>query len=223
MIVKFSFFKTDIELDNDKLFTIILEERQLYNCFLQYLNYDFHGEDKFIIVHEKNEELDASEICFFIPNVFMLDINSKRNISYLYKDIKSLYFEDLNKNIEVINEDISKTLNEVSLDYSFEIFLNKNLIIDDILKLVDLRFKDDYENKLEYFIKFIEISIKSLHKRIFIVNHLHEYFDEDEISCLLQELKYYNIYIVDIEYRMYFEPLKNEDIRFVDTDLCSLE
>lgn len=221
MKLHFSFFSNVNILDESQLLTIVIEERKLYYKFLSYLYFDFPCDDDFIYFIDV--EKDPSDICYFIENLFDLSLNTKKNLSFLYKSIKTSYFELLKEAIHVLNSANNELIERIKVEAEYDLYVSEDIKPEDYLKLINLRFTDTDKSLLERLIDFIVITSEIQKIKIFFISDIHRYFSAIEIEKLVNTIKYYEIYLINVESSSPKNKSNVEKICIYDVDFCTLE
>ena len=210
-----------IDLDSLPRPTYVIENKQEYYKICKFLFSGFVEDKSFFgITMDKIKYLDMDIYCMFIPNIFDLNLNSKRNINALYKLLKNMYYDNLKNDIDLLQTKAKEIVSKISLDFDIELVMNNTINEDDLFKAMDLRFSDDDNTPVAKFIKFVLVSYELTKIRTFFVLNLHSFFETDELNAIYHDLDYKKITIVDIETTNNFSKSNNESIFLIDKDLC---
>ncbi len=212
--------KEYINIDNNPFITYVIENKKILFNIEKYIRMSFEGERDYIHLSKDKQLVLLDDYCDVVDNIFVLDINTKKNINALYKILKSLYYEKLKENISGLKQDISKIVSEISLDFDLELYVSNEIKEEDLFKIMDLQFKEidsDYKNRL---IKYMEVINELRNIKVFFFFHLHDYFEKEELETIIKEIKYRNISVINIESHNLFTKNDNERIIIYDNDLC---
>lgn len=207
--------------NNKNIILVIKNKKYLYLLVNSLLNENI--ENKYLlIIDDNNKQQNNDDFIEFIPSIFLLNFNSKKNLTIINKQIKNQYKTSIKETIETIYTYLLDLQKNICIDFDIELISNIDLIEDDILKLINFEIKDKYDSILDKIINYMKI-INQLRKiKIFIFLNLSIYLNKEEIKLLLKESKYYDFKIILIE--------NNEEIidlfdtkRILDEDLCLID
>lgn len=216
--IKFSFMDRDICLQDNHLL-VVIENKDIWSSLMTFMYSGFVLESEVMEIYEEEKKLDVDDFCHFISNPYFLELNTKKNIQALYKKLKIQYFDKLKDNLAQINEIAEKTVKDISVDYDVDLSMVAHIKEDDIFKLMSVQFSDLDTNKVERFVKYIEITNDLQRINVFISVHLKESFSEEELLLIEKQLLYKKIYLVDFETNdLDSNALERKVI--VDKDLC---
>lgn len=207
--------------NNKNIILVIKNKKYLYLLVNSLLNEDIDNK-YLLIIDDNNKQQNNDDFIEFIPSIFLLNFNSKKNLTIINKQIKNQYKTRIKETIEIIYTYLLDLQKNICIDFEIELISNIDLIEDDILKLINFEIKDKYDSILDKIINYMKI-INQLRKiKIFIFLNLSVYLNKEEIKLLLKESKYYDFKIILIE--------NNEEIidlfdtkRILDEDLCLID
>lgn len=207
--------------NNKNIILVIKNKKYLYLLVNSLLNEDIDNK-YLLIIDDNNKQQNNDDYIEFIPSIFLLNFNSKKNLTIINKQIKNQYKTRIKETIEIIYTYLLDLQKNICIDFDIELISNIDLIEDDILKLINFEIKDKYDSILDKIINYMKI-INQLRKiKIFIFLNLSVYLNKEEIKLLLKESKYYDFKIILIE--------NNEEIidlfdtkRILDEDLCLID
>lgn len=212
----------DISFDVPKTINIVIENKVTFYNFCKYCFQDFSGEMEYISCFNNESLLKNDNVLHFIPNLFDLSLNNKKNINALYKILKQKYYDTLKIDISSLKTKIVDIVSTIASDFDVELTITNKISEDDLFKIMDLKFNDDTDTLLEQLIKYCSM-IHELQKiSTFVILHLHDYFEQSELDSLYHELKYKGISIISIENNNLFGKNNGDLTMILDKDLCSI-
>lgn len=224
MKLKYLRFNNEFEISNDKFYTLIIENRVEFLNLMIYLNNEYSGNVDFLkLTNDQEKKLSLDSYIFYIPNIFNLDLNTKKNINALYKKLKTIYGKKMNDDLQEIKRKCEEIIEEISIDFDIELSVGTAINIDDIFKIMNISFLENYMNLKEKLVKYILIINELNEYKIFILNNLHIYFSNEELEFIIKELSYHDISLINIENNNYFSKIDNEYLKILDIDNCSIE
>lgn len=223
MKMKLYFFEEFIDLEVGKLYTIIIENRKILYDFEKYLFNEFEGNSDYLLLMDNNKIIDHKKNIYFLSNFYDMDLNNKKNLLALYKQIKVNHNDELKERFEQLTSNINEFLEFINFESVFDLTFDGNILIDDVLKLGDLRFNNENDDLFNSFISYLEIINNLFNINVFIVEELHKYFSNDDLIKAINELKYYGIILINIEKDNNFEGFVDEIRNYIDIDYCTIQ
>lgn len=208
-----------IELTTTKLNVLQIENLVLFSKIVSYL-YFIAGEEDFISLFKDNECLDIDCNSLFISNLIEFDLNSKRNLNSLNKLLLNTYYETVQEDLEQLRLKMLQITKKLSLELDVSLDIKETIKTDDLFKVMDIKFKDDYDSPLKRFLNYLFVISELQKKNIFFTLHLKEYFSDDEIEIIVKECALHEIILVDIESQNVIDLGNIEKKTIVDKDCC---
>ena len=193
MKLNFSYLDNDVLIDNNKILSIEVENKNYFYRIVNDLNTIYNGNisDDLTIYDNENNEIDLTNKISVMIDYFNIDFNSKKLINTLSKSIiENIDIEDLNKikfNYNKIKNIISKSLNEYDFSISF---------IDEL----------EMENKFK------------LNKLLVFIN-LKQYLSKEELVEFYKYCIYNNVMIILVDSQTYGTTTKYEKKLIIDSNL----
>ena len=223
MKIKLYFFEEFIDLEVGKLYTIIIENRKILYDFEKYLFNEFEGNNSYLLLMDNNKIIDHKKNIYFLSNFYDMDLNNKKNLLALYKQIKVNHNDELKERFEQLTSNINEFLEFMNFESGFDLTFDSNILMDDVFKLGDLRFNNENDSLFNTLISYLEIINNLFNIEVFIVEELHKYFSNDDLIKAINELKYYGIILINIEKDNNFEGFVDEIRNYIDIDYCTIQ
>ena len=223
MKIKLYFFEEFIDLEVGKLYTIIIENRKILHDFEKYLFNEFEGNNDYLLLMDNNKIIDHKKNIYFLSNFYDMDLNNKKNLLALYKQIKVNHNDELKEMFEQLTSNINDFFEFINFESEFDLTFDSNILIDDVLKLGDLRFNNENDSLFNSFISYLEIINNLFNINVFVVEELHKYFSNDDLIKAMNELKYHGIILINIEKDNNFEGIVDEIRNYIDIDYCTIQ
>ncbi len=205
------------ELSNFKINTIIVKDVFIYRKILSNLYSNFQKNDIKIYL-DKNILILDDKNSLFIDNLFNSILNEKIYLNKFYKKIALELNEDLIHDLDKIRNSVDSIVGKIEFNYETE-FSIESFSLDNMLKLCSLSFK----NKDDICLNFISVikNMSSLFNiKYFFTLNLHTFLTKSELYSIVNELKYLNIILVNIEFNNLDESYKDENCLIIDEDKC---
>ena len=223
MKIKLYFFEEFIDLEVGKLYTITIENRKILHDFEKYLFNEFEGNSDYLLLMNNNKIIDHKKNIYFLSNFYDMDLNNKKNLLALYKQIKVNHNDELKERFEQLTSNINEFLEFMNFESGFDLTFDSNILMDDVFKLGDLRFNNENDSLFNTLISYLEIINNLFNIEVFIVEELHKYFSNDELIKAINELKYHGIILINIEKDNNFEGIVDEIRNYIDIDYCTIQ
>lgn len=211
-----------VDITNPKMITLIIENKKAYWSFCRYLYDGFPEHLGYCSVDSDEETIEIETYSLYINNILDLNLNTKANLNALYKLLKKSYFQELSESIEQIQKDLDKICQEIKLDFDANLVMDGSLRVDDVFKLGGLQFSENDSSFLEQLTRYVAVSNELRKTGLVFVNHIRDYFSEDELSSFLKELFYRGITLINIETNDSGVIGSEEQKVILDSDLCSI-
>lgn len=208
-----------IELMTTRLNVLQIENLVLFRKIVSYL-YFMAGEEDFISLFKDNEFLDIDGNSLFISNLVEFDLNSKRNLNSLNKLLLNTYYETMQEDLEQLRLKMLQITKKLSLELDVSLDIKETIKTDDLFRVMDIKFKDNYDSQLNRFINYLFVISELQKKNIFFTLHLKEYFLIEEIQMIVKECALHEIVLVDIESQNIIDLGNIEKKIIIDKDCC---
>lgn len=210
MILKIQGFDLEIKLKKGKPSILIIEDNLLFSNIISKINYYTNNnieELEIILIDEDSKLLTCNKYIHMYIDIFNVDINSKRTLTKIYKQI----LNELHINIERSTY-IQQKCNEINalllstiLDIDIDLVYDEEVMLETYFKAINLRI--DVENEIldvyERICFIIDIEAQlGLYAGLIFVN-IFSYLDQKQILSLLNYIHHKNIGILFIEKNCY--------------------
>lgn len=221
MRLNVNYIDNSINITDEYINVIEIENRGYFYRLVNELNQLSVGEITNNIAFyniENNEELNMINKIELYIDYFNIDINTKKNINYLYKNIKNNIPIEIRENIIKYYSKIKQEIFKSFQNYDFEISLNDEFDIEDILKILKISINKK-EKLLENLILLIDINKLFNLNQILIFINLKQYLSNNELIELYKYSIYNNINILLIDSQCYGGKLEYEKKLIIDSNL----
>ena len=223
MKLKLYFFEEFIDLEVGKLYTITIENIKILHDFEKYLFNEFDGDNEYLLLMDNNKIIENKKNIHFLSNFYVMDLNNKKNLLALYKQIKVNHNDELKEKFEQLTRSINEFLEFINFESGFDLIFDSNILIEDVFKLGDLKFYNENDSLFNTLISYLEIINNLFNIEVFIVEELHKYFSNDDLIKAINELKYHGIILINIEKDNNFECTVDEIRNYIDIDYCTIQ
>lgn len=170
-----------------------------------------------VIYSENDESLELNKKTIIINNIYNIDINDKKNITFLYKNIVNQLSEKQKESFDKINNELLNVIKDINNTNDYGIDFEDSFDITKILNFYQVKFCLDEQNYLEKLAKYIEITSRVSKINTFISFSLIRILSEEEVNLLLKELSFNKINLIDFDFQNSKKEIKYYKI---DEDWC---
>lgn len=207
----------------NKINVITIENRGFYTSLIKDLNAQLLSAGGDFVLSKNNKELKLNSELDLVIDLFNLDLNSRKNITKVYKDLNSSAFNE--ENYQITNDFKISLINYMdNLIHSYDLPLEYNLDFDlsGVFKTLNLVLESNSSNLLESILQYIEVSLKLLSTSCFVFVNLKNFLSYEELEQLYKFVHYNKINILLLE--SHFEEKTNPcEIHYlIDKDLCEI-
>lgn len=215
-------FKIEENEDSlDSCLLIIQNKKKLYKVLMN-LDSDFEDTPFIKIIDNSYKLLKNSDYIDYIPNLLLIDVNTKKNINALLRQIKVVSSGEIKKTCGKIVEELIDCFNNIKFESSFSLYEEIEFEDDDLLKLLSIKIEDNKLDILNRLITYIKISYELRNIKIFITFNIYSLLEDEEINLLIKETKLLGVKLINIETSDVHK--NNFDIKkILDKDLCLIE
>lgn len=211
-----------IDLDKQTSCLIVLENKKYFYKTLMNLENDYLDDSLLKVVDENYKRIKLIDYGDVILNLFSIDVNNKRNLNVVFKQIKLLFKDELSYSLTSIKESLNDCFGKIKIDYNLDLINDIDLVEDDLIKMLNLKIKDESKSLLDKIMIYIRTAIELRKIKFFIFISLSTYLEEDEINLLLKNCQLFDISIIDIESQKF--DFGNFDKKIIiDKDICLLK
>ena len=213
--------ESPIFLDSEFIHVLVIESPKLFYKITKEIYMQINGEDGRFILSEKEKALSFSKNAYLFHDYFSLQINDKKIITALYKDLEKLQQDNFISEFSIMQENIISLFEKINSESRFAIDYDEDTGFSEILKAFNVKFEENTGSFLENLVEYIKILIAvSSVKCLFFVN-LKSYLSEEELKMFYKEMQLSDISILLIE-DCQREKIEDEKILIIDKDLCEI-
>ena len=220
MKLNFSYLDNDVLIDNNKILSIEVENKNYFYRIVNDLNTIYNGNisDDLTIYDNENNEIDLTNKISVMIDYFNIDFNSKKLINTLSKSIiENIDIEDLNKikfNYKKIKNIISKSLNE----YDFSISFIDELEMENLFKILKISINKK-KSLIDNLFLAIDLENKFKLNKLLVFINLKQYLSKEELVEFYKYCIYNNVMIILVDSQTYGTTTKYEKKLIIDSNL----
>ena len=220
MNLKINYFDNNIKIENDYIQVIEIENKKTFYRLVSDL-YKIKNDEKLdevFFYDDNNQEINMYNKVDLYVNFFDIDLNSKKNLNALNKNIINSLTDNVKEEILNNFKKLSKSFIKILSDIDLPLSLNDNITVDDIIKLLKISINktDDLLNNLLLLIDLEKVL--KINEILFFIN-LKQYLSQEELIEFYKYAIYNEIKIVLVDSQSYGVKLDYEKKLIIDANL----
>jgi CRISPR type II-A-associated protein Csn2 len=218
--IKYPHIKEKIDLEQGRLFTLVIEHPKILYEFGINLIKTLNKEDSKLYFVKKGEEIRNFNKIMYINNLFEIDINNKKFLTLLNK----LIIQQLQTNMHEINsvyQQFYSIISNAIEKFDSPITINEEVDYTCLIKLFNPIINNNDEDLFEKIINFINVAIEFAELKLLIFFNIEEFLSEEELLELIKICNYKEVTLLFIQGRHIYK-LPNEKCLIIDKDLCEI-
>lgn len=189
-----------IELDYLHGTELIIESEKLFYKYIYELRNGENGADCDFVISDDDKIISVNKCMHVMLEPISLDLNQKSFISKLYAKLsKEAYNEKNFLDTQNIASKIKEYITNLDFDSDIMLDVEDEIDVNSIFKASGVKIYAYSDDILGNIVNYIKLSNNLLGKTIFVFVNFRSYLSKAEITKLIYELSYYNIYILFIE------------------------
>lgn len=220
MNLKINYFDNQIKLNKENIQVIEIENKKTFYRLVNDL-YSIKNNEKLNEIYffdDNNQEINMYDKVELYINFFDLELNSKKNLNMLNKNIVN-NINDQEKN-EILNnfKKLYKSFNKILFNIDIPIILNNDITIEDIVKFFKISI-NKHNDLLDNLLLLIDLEkTLKINEILFFIN-LKQYLNKEELIELYKYSIYNEITIFLIDSQSYGIKLEYENKLIIDENL----
>lgn len=213
----------DVTFTENQVCVLSLELTDVFRNVLADLWKQSEGLNGSILLSEDDGtpvKLKDKMVCIFNP--FALDVNEKRIINQLYKELSMQVQESLPEAFADYHHQTSMLMERIAALSSFSLDYEPDVQIADLFKICHLELRSESENLLEQLLDYIQVQRSLCHKTCFVLVNIKQFFSEKEMAYLYEFSLYEKLQLIVIE-SLHSPKREEEKTLIVDSDRCIIE
>lgn len=212
----------ELMLEENSINVIVIENPTALSALAGDLWHQIQGHEGGWILSDGTCELNISKSLECIFNPFAIDLNNKRVINAIYKDLVHVSSDMLFTATSDINSKIANYIglitstSEIPLEYGFE------LNVSDLLKLYNVKACNDSDNLVDTIIEYIKVMRRIAGITVFAFINFKSYFNTAELKMIYESSLYEKVNLIMIE--SFDNPVTESEKKIIiDNDRCIVE
>lgn len=220
MNLKINYFDNNIKIENDYVQVIEIENKKTFYRLVSDL-YKIKNDEKLdevFFYDDNNQEINMYNKVDLYVNFFDIDLNSKKNLNALNKNIINSLTDNVKEEILNNFKKLAKSFTKILSDIDLPLSLNDNITVEDIIKLLKISINktDELLNNLLLIIDLEKVL--KMNEILFFIN-LKQYLSQEELIEFYKYAIYNEIKIVLVDSQSYGIKLDYEKKLIIDANL----
>ena len=212
----------NIPIEETVVNVICIENKDILSGFVRDVLSQIDGNYSEFIVEENEKNINFAKYVECITSPFLLDINNKKIITKLYKEINENAVDNLTDKTVEINSMILNYLDNLICNQTYPLEYEVDINVIDILKMYNVRIAVEETTLAENMLNYIKFMKRICGLKVFFLINIKQYFKQEELLCIYKECLYEKINIILVE-SSYNDSYDYEKIWIIDKDLCIIE
>ena len=200
MNLKINYFDNNIKIENDYVQVIEIENKKTFYRLVSDL-YKIKNDEKLdevFFYDDDNQELNMYNKVDLYVNFFDIDLNSKKNLNALNKNIINSLTDNVKEEILNNFKKLAKSFTKILSDIDLPLSLNDNITVDDIIKLLKISINKT-DDLLSNLLLIIDLEkVLKMNEILFFIN-LKQYLSQEELIEFYKYAIYNEIKIVLVD------------------------
>lgn len=220
MNLKINYFDNNIKIENDYVQVIEIENKKTFYSLVSDL-YKIKNDEKLdevFFYDDDNQELNMYNKVDLYVNFFDIDLNSKKNLNVLNKNIINSLTDNVKEEILNNFKKLAKSFTKILSDIDLPLSLNDNITVDDIIKLLKISINKTAD-LLSNLLLIIDLEkVLKMNEILFFIN-LKQYLSQEELIEFYKYAIYNEIKIILVDSQSYGIKLDYEKKLIIDVNL----
>jgi len=209
-------------ISQGEMIVIIAENQKTFCDFVSNIKEMIDGKVEKVLLTDNSGSMISTDKCDIILSPMDFQLNSKKILNSIYKEISQIVKEELWMQEQELNNAIMDFLDRAVMKLPYELIYEKNIDFQDLLKLYKLNLLENYDCLLEKLINYVKIiSQVSFTKCLFLVN-IHDFLSVKDLDMLYEIALYNDVSLIMIESHQR-EKSSYEHTYILDDNNCLIE
>ena len=209
----------DILIEENIVNVLVVENQQVYVELINAMIVQSAGNEGNWQLSDDNKDLAIGKSISLVHTPFMLELNSKKNLNYLYKELQNISEECAYEDINVINSDIITYLDKISQKLPYQINYNLELEPTHLFKQYEVHLDVDGTTLLEKVLNYIQLEKILCNTKLLVFVNLRAFFSDEQMVEIYKTANYNKIPIFLVETQKRGN-INGEKYCIIDNDWC---
>lgn len=215
-------FYLNIPIIENSVNVIYIENKDILSRFIQDIIHQINGNVNSFIIEENEKSINFTKYVECIISPFLLDVNNKRIITKLYKELNEYAVDNLIDKTVEINSMILKYLDNLTCNQVYPLEYEVDINVIDILKMYNVRISVEETTLAENMLNYIKFMKRICGLKVFFLINIKQYFKQEDMLSIYKECLYEKINLILVE-SSYNNSYDYEKAWIIDNDLCIIE
>lgn len=193
----------------------------MFRKFISEVCQQILGKSGDLVLSDNNFEIKFSKHVDILNDYININLNDKKVLGKLYTLLKNKSMEDYDSYCRM-SESITEYVQDLLYDEEFDLVQVDSIDPIDIFKGVSIEIEDNSKSIIEKFLDYITISERFMETKLFVFVNLREFFDDDEVIHIYNNLLLNKTKFVIIQSKL-VEWIDFREVRYIiDEDFCEI-
>lgn len=211
------------EAQENESINLSIENPEAFYSVMNELWYQVNGGEGDIIISNDVKGIKLNKYAEMIVNPFAIEINEKRILTKLYKELNEIASNELFEEIGQVNTEVVKFLDSLLERSQYNLISELGLDIQGLLKLYNVKLTLDGEDIVSKFISYIRALSEICGINVVITLNIKQYLSKQQIVQLYEFCRYQKVTMVNLEGKSERVDIPYERNYILDKDLCFIE
>jgi len=189
----------DIFFDENCVNVLVLENPKVYTEVLNKLLLQISGEEQGWQFSYENRDMSMGKNISVIHSPFLLELNSKKNLTFLYKELRIVSDDCFGDKMGAVNSVIVDYLDILSNRISYPIDFNIDLDVSELFKMYNVHFDFQEIDLLEKVLNYMQLEKTLCGTKLIVFINFKSFFDKEQIREIYKSSFYNKLSILMIE------------------------
>ena len=222
--MRLSCFELDIDIhfEENKVNVLVVENQKIFADFLEKLMMSKNVEQEELILSEEESKVSFSKYADIVYSPLLVELNSKRILTHLYKEMIEIANEELYEEKEAVNAAIVSYLDKLLSKVPYPITFNLEMDLMGLFKQYEVKMELENVPLFERLINYIQLEKMVCGTKLLIFVNLKDFLDKEQLQELYKTAFYSKIHLLLIE-SIKKDVLSEEKYCIIDKDRCVIK
>ena len=161
-------FQYEIEFPENQINVLIIEDPKLFTEILRDVWNQANGGDGGLLLSENGKEVVFSKTAEGVFNPFQLDINNRKMVSALYKDLSESAKDSMLRETAELNAYYLRYFDGLIENYPYPVTYDDQIEISELFKVFKVRFDESSDSLAEFVLNYFRMVSRVLGLKFFV-------------------------------------------------------
>ena len=222
MTLRYKPLDVELPLSEGTVQVLSVERPDHFSKMLLELQKAADGEPSEWMLSNSDGEQKIAKNLEFIWNPLIVDLNEKKLLNALYKELEGYVLEDLFDDYSLLNSKTVDLLDKLTMMVPYPLTFDLENSVPALLKQYQLRFESDSDRPAELLMNYMSLVRQIKHINGFVLLNLKQFYPREELRELYIFAEYEKLRLLVLE-GYHSKALPKESNWILDKDLCTIK